>query len=648
MSGQNTSPTTFGDKGAEAPPGTSTQDDIDKGTEGQMSDEELLHLCWKEFEDYKNYKFAQVSPADWKRYVMVYMAQHWNGMQKEWQSTPTIPLSTSAVHAILSVITDNRPEIAVIARQPENEIIATVIQAIVEWLWEYNDCDVKLPGTMLNTLILGNGFWKVLWDPAKGKGKGDISIINIDPTCMFFNPEATSIDDADVVMHVEQISLRRVAIMWPDKAEEVTAKIKEPQIVVDRPQVGQRPGGVRAQYSVPTTTQSDVWQYPTPFQTKDSPANKKDTVTVMERWELDKKTLKWKKSVCTPDVVLEPMEETDFEIVPIGHFADYKMPWTLWASGEIQLVENLQYEVNRRRGMILDILRYCALPALVYDPGAGVDIENIEMQPGVAIPAEGGPQSVSWMVPQVDLSGLFQVNDRDKKDMNDILGNVEMIQGTHPPGVDAGIALEQLADAASTRLRPKIRLMEATLRRVGRILIHYIQKYYTAERVFRVVGQETGNQFFSINTPAGMEPGGVDAQGQPQMQPKYGPNSNHIPPDAEFDVRIGAGSTLPVSKSAKFQQAITLFDRGCLPPAELLRAAGWDKWQQISQQMQQQQAAQAQAQAGPQQGTPSGAGGQAPMLQAKGGGPGAPPPPSPQMMAQLQGFHGRAGLSHRP
>ena len=82
----------------------------------------------------------------------------------------------STVESILAVITDNRPEIAVIPRQPENEVIATVIQAIVEWLWEVNDCDVKLPATMKNSLIFGNGFWKILWDPAKASGDGDISI----------------------------------------------------------------------------------------------------------------------------------------------------------------------------------------------------------------------------------------------------------------------------------------------------------------------------------------------------------------------------------------------------------------------------------------------------------------------------------------
>jgi hypothetical protein len=629
----NTSPTTMGDKGASKPPGSGG----DEGDDGKMNDDEFLSFVWKEFEDQKAYKHSQVNPADWKRYAMLYMAQHWSGMQKEWQSTPTISLITAAVNSLLAVITDNRPQIAVIPRQPEHEIIATVIQAIVEWLWEENDCDVKLPGTMLNTLIFGNGFWKILWDPSKGKGTGDISIVNVDPLCMFFNPEATSIDDADIIVHVEQMSLRRVAMLWPDKADQVLEKIKDPSITVDRPQVGQRPGGVRSSYNIPTTSNSDVWEYRTPFQTKDSP-HKKNTVTVMERWALDKKSLRWKKSVVTPDLVLEPEEETDFSMAPFVHFADYKLPWSIWASGEVGLVENLQYEINKRRGMILDILRYCASPLIVYDPGAGNDLENLEVEPGKAIPAEGGPQSVAWMLPQMDLGGLFQVQDRDKQDMNSILGNVEVMQGVHPPGVDAGVALEQLADAAAARMRPKIRLMEASLRRTGKIMIHYIQKHYTAMRVFRIVGQDA-NQFFAVNKPSGAEPYmGEDGQ-MAGMQPTFDAQSNVIPEDAEFDVRIGAGSTLPVSKAAKFQQAITLFDRGALPMRELLRASGWDKWQQIAQEMEQAQQQQAQAQQGAQPGQPP------PQQQGQANQPGQRP--SPEQMAQLMGMHNKLGAGPR-
>jgi len=564
---------------------------------------EIVRATWKGLEDSRAYKYSQVNPRDWKRYASLYMCNHWDGQTKSWQSTPTIPLTFSAVNAINSVITDNKPQIAVVPREPNDSQIADVLRAVIEWLWEENDCDIKLPSTMLNALIFGNGFWKILWNPAAKKGLGDIQIINVDPTGMFFNPEATSIEDAECIYHVEQMSLRKIEMLWPDKAHLVKRDMKDPDVVVNRPQVSQRPGGgSRKEYAVQTTTGSDVWMYPAGSATQDS-RGPKDSATVCEKWELDKESNRWKRTLVAGNVLLEPVELTDFDTPPFVHFMDYKNPWSIWAMGEIQPVENLQYEINKRRGMILDILRFCASPMLVYDPGAGTDLENIVAEPGISIPAEGGPSALSWLLPQMDLGGLFAVNDRDKQDFNDSLGNVDMIQGKRPVGVEAGIALEMLSEAANTRLRLKVRYLEASLRRAGKLIIKFIQKHYTSQRVFRIVGNEftqgmpfvsqgtprpMGTQdFFAINQPTGMAPQGVGPDGMPTMAPEYGEGSNFIPPDAEFDVRVGAGSTLPVSRTAKFQQAITLYDRGALDIYELLKAAGWDRYEEVAAKMEQ-------------------------------------------------------------
>ena len=69
----NTSPTTMGDRGADHPPGAQGNDPT-----GAENEAEFLNTVWKEFEDFKAYKHSQVNPADWKRYAMLYMAQHWH------------------------------------------------------------------------------------------------------------------------------------------------------------------------------------------------------------------------------------------------------------------------------------------------------------------------------------------------------------------------------------------------------------------------------------------------------------------------------------------------------------------------------------------------------------------------------------------
>ena len=190
-------------------------------------------------------------------------------------------------------------------------------------------------------------------------------------------------------------------------------------------------------------------------------------------------------------------------------------------------------------------------------------------------------------LPQMDLSGLFRVQQMDKQDFNDILGYMEIMQGKAPSGIEAGVALEMLAESANTRIRLKVRLMEGSIRRTGELLLKFVQKYYTAQRTFRIVGSEFGDdgsirspQFFSINQPAGIA---ADEAGN--NIPQFDETSNQIPPDAEFDIRIGAGSTLPVSRTARFQQGITLFDRKAIDRLELLKAAAWPNYEKVDQRM---------------------------------------------------------------
>lgn len=561
------------------------------------SDQEKINRVWRNIEKDKAHKEAIVNPRDLERYALIYGDRHWSGDQKEWQSTPTINLSWAAVNSILPILTDNRPQWTVLPRTPEDSEVASILRAVFEWLWEENSCSILLPKTCLNTLVFGNGFWKLRWNPDLHRGSvaGDIEILDVDPTNILFNPETTSIENAERVTHVEQVPVSKVKRMFPDMASKIKPGTRDSSFVVNRPHQSQAAGSGAATIRYEDTKGSLLHEFPQSAARAIGP-DTNESVTVAETWSVDEETGMWRKTTVTQDLLLEDTL-TAHETPPFVHFMDHSVGWTVWATGEIQHVENLQHELNKRRGMILDILRFGALPMLVYDPASGADLENIEARPGLTIPAEGGSQGVSWLVPQMDLSGLFRVSEMDKQDFNDILGNVDVIQGKTPSGVEAGVAIEALQEAANTRIRGKIRNLEFALQRAGKILIHFIQKHYTTHRVFRLVGNQATSHlnpgfspaqanpsFFSINTPSGVDPDG---------NPMFDENSNAIPSDSKFDVRVGAGSTLPVSRTALFSKAITLYDRGALPLRELLKAADWQNPEQLAQEMEQKQMQQA-------------------------------------------------------
>ena len=178
------------------------------------------------------------------------------------------------------------------------------------------------------------------------------------------------------------------------------------------------------------------------------------------------------------------------------------------------------------------------------------------------------------------------MNDRDKADFDTILGNVDVLQGRKPAGVEAAAAIEALTEAANTRMRLKVRFMEAALRQLGRLVVSMIQQFYDTKRIIRLAGRDAETlldkelDYLNVNAPTGM-----DQQGELLLE-------NMIPKDSEFDVRIGAGSTLPVSRQSRFQQALQLFQVRAIDQMELLKHSGWPRFEEVIARMQQEQEAQ--------------------------------------------------------
>ena len=148
--------------------------------------------------------------------------------------------------------------------------------------------------------------------------------------------------------------------------------------------------------------------------------------------------------------------------------------------------------------------------------------------------------------------------------------------------MEAAAAIEALTEAANTRMRLKVRYLEASLRQTGRLVVSLIQQFYNTQRVIRIAGKDGEElldavlDFVSVNQPGGQ--GGEEVSLE-----------NIIPKDSEFDIRIGAGSTLPVSRQSRFQQALQLYQVGAIDQVELLKHSGWPRFEEVIARMMQAQ-----------------------------------------------------------
>jgi hypothetical protein len=204
----------------------------------------------------------------------------------------------------------------------------------------------------------------------------------------------------------------------------------------------------------------------------------------------------------------------------------------------------------------------------------------------------------------------------------------DVTAGRKPTGVTAAAAIQELQDAAQTRIRLKERNLQAALVQMGNMIVSRMLQFYTSPRVVRITGAQGWPEFYEVYFSR-TEYGNYKANRKTyefapatRQYNAVGDWSEVGESKGEFDIEVQAGTSLPFMKQRRSQLAMNLYSAS--PPAidqeALLKTVDFPDYQEVMRRMQGQQA-NTQAQQGQQ--------GAAPVM----GGPMPPPSPAEQQVA---------------
>jgi hypothetical protein len=125
--------------------------------------------------------------------------------------------------------------------------------------------------------------------------------------------------------------------------------------------------------------------------------------------------------------------------------------------------------------------------------------------------------------------------------LKDIFGLNEIMEGTVPPNVEAGIAIDLLQEAATDRLAPQIMMMEKGLERAGNLMLQLAQRYYNEPRTMIITGSGS----------------------KPKIERFE--NADLI---KGVSVRVEAGSGLPRTRAGKQARVMQMLQMGILTPTK--------------------------------------------------------------------------------
>ena len=467
---------------------------------------------------YTKFKQAYVAKAPlmnkWKDYMKAYKGTYFkNESRPDYKSDEISNMVFSTIETIRPIMVDNNPKFLAVPRTPQGMEFSSDVQIALDYEWDREKMPLKLPAQLIPMLVYGTAVWFVQWDGKQGE-YGEISIKPVDPFNLFPDPLAEDVESAEYLIYATYKNANQLKQQFPDKASAIEgSRISMSELVSDR----------------------------------DSNDNSEENqVLVVEMWcrdwvTMDKDVegndkLKYPKGrviTCLPELGIllsdkkNPYNDGRF---PFILMKNYDIPFEFWGVGEVEQILSPQSYINDLTNQIIDNAKLTANMQWIVDKNCGIGKGKLTNRPGLVIRKNPGSE-VKRDQPPAMPTYLREQIEVLKQDIQDISGVFDSLKGEKQGSVTAASAIMALQEASQARIRLKIKIMESFLSELACIVYSRMQQFWKLDRWVRVTDIEGNASFKEI--------------GQEVL-------SN------DFDLKVMAGSTMPVNRNAMMDLMIRL------------------------------------------------------------------------------------------
>lgn len=475
-----------------------------------MYDEAKIAGYWN-----MRFKEAMVSKADytkkWTDYWRAYEGDYFkNTNRPEYKSDLVSNYIFSIIETIRPIMLDNDPKFQSIPRQPTGMKFANDLQEVLSYEWEREDMSRKLYRELITTLVTGTSVFFLPWNSEEKQVKS----IMVSPFNIFPDPLATSVEDAEFIIYASYRHVGRLKRLFPDKAERLSGgQVNYGELVHDN----NEKSNVLNQVLV-----LEIW-------TRDYDTHEEDKDSHKKRLKYPNGrviTLCPELGVVLKDVA-NPYTDGRFPFVLLK---DYDIPGKFWGEGEVAQLLSPQKHMNDLNNAILDNAKTTANMPWIIDKNAGVAQGKITARPGLIIRKNPGSEVRREQPPGMPAYVINAVSEY-KADMEQISGIFDTLKGNSETGVYTAQGILALQEAGQARIRLKVKIMEDALGKLANMWFSRMKQFWKDDRWLRIA----------------MFDGSYDMK-------KFQKGTLQ----EDYDVRVLAGSTMPVNRGAMLDLMIRL------------------------------------------------------------------------------------------
>lgn len=513
----------------------------------------------------------------WKKSYRLVHNRVWSSVRDPGMPSPSASEVFPILAALVGWMSDQRTQFECVPSvDPHSQYanfmqgLAKDLEVVLQSIFVTQQLDGEIEKVLWDSMIYGTGFWKVMWDPAEADGAGNATMTRVDPFCIYPDPNATTLEDANYVIEARRMTLAEIERRWPDKValltEDMGSGFQDLEQRDDPMTDGNGSGKPMA--NLGPISPAVGRGYGLPGQGRITLTDE-TALTVLECWI--------KENCAYPDLndpEAEPTIVPEWRVIVTcgNHVLMNEKAKDLWRHGRhpyvryvmsdlgdfwgISLVDHLapaQLAVNRLLAALQQHAELCGNPVLMEDVRSGISRTKLVNKPGQRITKNTGSE-VAWLTPPDMPSGVSNLVQFWINEMERISGLSAIVRGATPTGRNAQGVLDSVQESAFVRVRLAIRNLERSLAQTGRLLAHLVVENYTLPRTVAIAG-ETGEK--SMLALRGRH--------------FYSPNSMGADP-MDFSLYVLAGSSMPISRTARAQEADTLFAMGAIDHQAVLEA----------------------------------------------------------------------------
>jgi hypothetical protein len=555
---------------------------------------------------------------------------------------------------VVPILTSNRVRGSVHSDYPDYVQHAAALTDILDHTYDVNNWDYEAQEIARMSEIYRSSIAYTGWDADYKNGTGKLCVYGVNIRWCYLDPAPTKFEDSSFFFYVEPKRLSQVIKLYPDKADEIKQTVGKRDGMSSSDRQGNTKwwqSWIRSVKGAFTFTNDNkdmqrLKEYDTMEEIAEE-EKRKNSVAYIHYWYRDEDTDEWRVSYWADDVLLKDMENPFWHgCLPYDIYTPTKDILSSMGVPMAEHIQNLNYEKNVVMDLIVQQGKKAVDPPMMYNTAMGIkDPEALKQKVKDGVVPINNPDFVplnaiaEFFTPPALPNYAVELPDRFDAMTDRLTGVNDSFRGMSEATSGKEVQLKQ--EAAYTRIKTKVDNFELFNKKIAEKIIVNAMQHYKENRGFRVKGDYTKYQKFGegvINQgeqptdgPFEVKPiqMGMDEEQQPvydrtqyflyanpnewtQIEPEGTQETMESEVDTkkpegkenvekafkvlQMTVEIEAGSSLPVSRLARREEALELFQAGLIDQQAVLEAYDWQDRDEIMKRMAEAAKAQQEAQ----------------------------------------------------